>query len=102
MPEITISNFIRDYGNALDNRDGSQSKWIFKNPYNTLAVEYLERALNLIKNNPSRAERIDALSNIKRAVHRRTDTLLYLYWLRDRSNHYNWNFPNKCDALVEF
>lgn len=99
MPQISINDFLQKYRDALDNRNDTQSKWILKNPYPVLAVEYLENAITLINNNPTRLQRIDVITNIKRAVHRRTDTLLYVYWLQNRSSHYRWNFPQKYNAL---
>lgn len=44
---------------------------------------------------------VNALSNAKRAVENRVDTLLYAYGLRSHSKRERWNYPTKADRLRE-
>jgi hypothetical protein len=43
--------------------------------------------------------RVNALSNAKRAVENRVDTLLYAYGLRGHSKKERWNYPTKAEKL---
>jgi len=45
--------------------------------------------------------RVNALSNIKRAIECRIDELLYFYCLYIKSKRENWNFPKKIEILGE-
>lgn len=101
MATIVIKKFIKKYGEALLDLSETKSRWDMPKIWDITSYEYLDFALKDLEHN-DRRNKINALSNTKRALHRRIDTLICYLWLEEISNKKRWNFPKKVDILSNF
>ncbi len=78
----------------------SLAVYVSREVFETDAWEFLRFAREDLRDSTQRA-RVNALSNAKRAVENRVDTLLYAYGLRSHAKRERWNYPTKAEKLRE-
>lgn len=101
MPLNPISDFLERYGEILVKRSEEESKWHRPQLFDISAYQYLDFAIKDLEGDDSERSRVNSLSNAKRSLHRRIDTLIQYYWLGERAKRQRWNFPKKIDVLRE-
>jgi len=94
MVTITLTDFLRTNDVFFT---GKATQREFRSPplWDVTAYDYLKWALEDLSEGNSERIRINSLSNIKKSLHRRVDTLIKYYWLKPERN----NFPSKLSTL---
>jgi hypothetical protein len=94
MVAITLTDLLRTNETFFTDR-GTQRD--FRSPplWDVTAYEYLKWALEDLSEGNSERNRINSLSNIKKALHRRVDTLIKYLWLKPETKY----FPSKLSTL---
>ena len=67
-------------------------------PFELLPKDFIKFAEEDLNNNDNKSL-INSLSNIKRAIDCRVESLLYLFGFYEKSKNENWAFPKKMDLL---
>jgi len=94
MASITLPDFLRTNETFFVDRD-TQREFYSPPLWDVTAYDYLKWALEDLSEDNSERNRTNSLSNIKKALHRRVDTLIKYYWLKPKRN----NFPSKLSTL---
>ncbi len=91
-PEIILEIFQKTFTGAMYESSAS--------PFEIDSHQFLEFAI-LDSKNEDLHGRVNALSNIKRAIECRIDELLFILCLYKKKEGENWNFPKKITVLTE-
>jgi len=99
LTSISISDFLKKYGKFMVKRSKEKSRWHMPQLWDVTSYEYLDFAVKDLESGDSKKNRVNAVSNAKRALHRRIDTLIHYFWLGFKSQQKRWNFPTKIHTL---
>ena len=83
-----------------DLRVGDSSGTELKIPFDLSPEDFIKFAEEDITSKNTK-ELVNALSNIKRAVHAQMDSLLFIFGFHNQSKQQSWNFPKKISILKE-
>lgn len=70
-------------------------------PFDLDAYDFRNFAKEELKNEMSDKNIVNTLSNIKRSIDCRIDSIYFVYGLKDKIDNENWNFPRKKKFLEE-
>lgn len=99
MSKRTMSCTVEDLIRILKT---SHVRWTGEpdNPFDLTAIDFQNFA-KTDSQGDSDHNRVNALSNVKRAIECRIDELLYALCLHIKSEKENWNFPKKIKVLTD-
>lgn len=98
-PNLGLSDVIA-FLERGDLTSSSIASGILRLPFDIKPDQFLEFARTDVGENTQRS-RVNALSNVKRAIDCRFDAMLFAFGLYSISKREDWNFPKKAKVLVE-